>query len=225
MKLFKILCLAALLAFGVNTALADSGGDGQPKLGGAGPGSPDCGSFQATANSAGAINADCTVTGTMATTIFFAAPNAETSANPNQLGLTCQAPQLLAIGWTQNANVQTTINGVLVDECSFTAPTTATAQDIANANKLVGSGAPDEPDCDWDDFILGIPVGCDITVTTAGNKPNQLFAPNASFDVAPTSPQLIPFPEPGTLVLLVIGVGGLAIVQRKRARKSITQSV
>src|ERR1700690_722265 len=225
-KLFKILSVAALLALGVSAARADSGGDSQPKLGGAGPGSPNCGSFQGSADSTGAINADCTVTGTMASTIIFAAPDAETSANPKDLGLTCIAPQFLEIGWTMT-NSQVMMNGVLTDECTLTAPTasTVTAQDIANAQKLSGGPNNDEPDCDWDDFVYGIPVGCDITVTTAGNKPNQLFAPNASFDVAPGQSQLVPFPEPGTLFLLVVGLGGLAILQRKHARKSIAQAV
>jgi PEP-CTERM motif len=226
LKLIQILTVAAVLAFGVSVAHADSGGDGQPKLGGKGPGSPDCGTFQGSADSTGAINADCTVTGTMASTIIFAAPNAQTSANPNFLGLTCIAPQFLEEGWTMT-NSQVTMNGVLTDECTLTAPTasTVTAQDIANSIKLSGGANSDEPDCDWDDFVFGIPVGCDITITTAGDKPNQLFAPNASFDVSPSQGQLVPFPEPSTLMLLVFGLGGLAIVQRKLARKSIAQTV
>jgi len=225
LKLFKVLAVAAVLALGVSVARADSGGDGQPKLGGAGPGSPDCGSFQGSADSTGAINADCTVTGSMATTILFAAPDAQTSADPNFLGLTCLAPNFLKLGWTQNANVQVTMNGVLVDECSFTAPTVATAQDIANATLMDQMDPTGSAQCGWREFITGIPVGCDITITTQGDHPNQLFAPNASFDVAPTAPQLVPFPEPSTLLLLAFGLGGLAIVQRKLARKSIAQTV
>lgn len=215
MKLLKILSLAAMLAFAVNIARADSGGDGQPKLGGSGPGSPNCNSFQASTDANGAINADCTVNGSTATTIIFAAPDAGTNG-----GLTCSAQQLVAIGWTQNANTQSTINGVVTDECSFTAPTASnlTLQDIGNAilESILTPTGNSSCECNWDDFIFGIPVGCDITVTTAGDSPNQLFAPNTQFDVAPTAGALIPFPEPGTLWLVLFGVAGLAFTQRRK---------
>jgi hypothetical protein len=212
--------MAALLVFAVSVARADSGGDGQPKLGGSGPGSPDCNSFQGSADANGNINADCTVSGAAQTTIIFAAPDNTTNG-----GLTCSANRLVAIGWTQNANVQTTINGVVTDECSFSAPTasTVTLQDLANsvlesAFSPTGNG---DQNCNWDDFVFGIPVGCDVTVTTAGDPSNELFTPNAQFDVAPSTSDLVPFPEPGTLWLMVLGLGGLAIMQRKLARKSI----
>lgn len=215
MRLLKVLSMLALLAFAVNVARADSGGDGQPKLGGSGPGSPNCNSFQATTDSKGAINADCTVTGSTATTIIFAAPDAGTNG-----GLTCSAQQLVAIGWTQNANVQTTVNGVVTDECSFTAPTASnvTLKDLANAaiESILTPTGNSSCSCNWDDFIFGIPVGCDITVTTKGDAPNQLFAPNTQFDVAPTTSALIPFPEPGTLWLVLFGMAGLAYTQRRK---------
>jgi hypothetical protein len=215
LKLFRVLSVVALLALAVSVARADSGGDGQPKLGGSGPGSPNCNAFQASTDASGSINADCTVTGTTATTIIFAAPDAGTNG-----GLTCSAQQLVAIGWTQNANVQTTINGVVTDECSFTAPTlsTVTLKDIANAalESILTPVGNSSCQCNWANFIFGIPVGCDITVTTAGDLPNQLFAPNTQFDVAPTVGTLIPFPEPGTLWLVLFGMAGLAYTQRRK---------
>jgi len=216
MKLLKVLPLVAMLLFlGVNAAMADDGGDGQPKLGAGGPGSPDCSSFQGTADANGNITSECEVmTGTQ-TTIIFAVPDAESSIDPNYLGLTCVAPQFQEAGWTLTQGIQTTINGTLVDECMLTAPTDPTAEDLANAAAMSGGDPSDEPDCDWDDFVTGIPAGCDITITTAGNKPNQLFAPNASFDVAPSTTDLIPFPEPGTLVLTLLGLGALALASRK----------
>jgi hypothetical protein len=220
LKVFRVLAIASLMVFVGSPVRADGGADGQPKLGGSGPGSPNCNSFQASANTKGAINADCTVNGSTATTIIFAAPDAGTNG-----GLTCSARQLTAIGWTQNANMQTGINGVLTDECSFTAPTAATVtlQDIGNAilESLFTPTGNSSCQCNWDNFIFGIPVGCDITVTTSGDSPNQLFDPNTQFDVAPTASSLIPFPEPGTLWLLVFGLTGLAIMHRKFARKSI----
>lgn len=227
LKLFRVLSMVALLAFAVNVARADSGGDGHPKLGGSGPGSPNCNSFQASTDAGGGIdNLDCTVNGTTATTIVFAVPDAGTitPGAPNG-GLTCSAQQLVAIGWTQNANVQTTINGVLTDECSFTAPTASqvTLKDIGNAileSALTPTGSS-TCQCNWDDFIFGIPVGCDITVTTAGDPSNQLFAPNTNFDVAPTISNLIPFPEPGTIWLMLFGFAGLFFLQRKMVRRSI----
>jgi hypothetical protein len=220
LKVFRVLAIALLLVFVGSSVRADGGGDGQPKLGGSGPGSPNCNSFQASSNANGAINADCTVNGSTATTIIFAAPDSGTNG-----GLTCTAQQLTAIGWTQNANVQTNVNGVLIDECSFTAPTASNVslQDIGNAilESLFAPTGNSSCQCNWDNFIFGIPVGCDITVTTNGDSPNQLFAPNTQFDVAPAASTLVPFPEPGTLWLMFFGLAGLAIVHRRFARKLI----
>jgi len=219
LKRSRFLMLMAVVVLAAGTAMADSGGDGQPKLGAGGPGSPDCSSFQGAADPTGAINADCTVSGSTATTIIFAVPDALSSPNPNTLGLTCSAPQLTAIGWTQNANQQVAINGTLVDECSFTAPTASqvTGWDIANAVLLSVLDSTGNCNCNWTNFITGIPVGCDITVTTNGDKLSQLFAPNAAFDVAPTVTDLVPFPEPGTLWFVAIGLAGLMVYRRKCA--------
>ena len=222
-KMLKFLAVAAMLMLTVSVARADGGGDGQPKLGASGPGSPNCNSFQGTTNPDGSISSDCTVMGTAATTIFFAMPDSLTSSNPKTLGLTCSAPQLTAIGWTQNPNQQVMINGTLVDECSFSAPTASqvTLQDVANAILLsvlspTGNG---DCNCNWNDFVTGIPVGCDITITTNGDKPSQLFAGNAAYDVAPSQSLLVPFPEPGTLALLFIGMGAVALYQIRRAKR------
>lgn len=228
MRLFRLCTLASFVLLSVMAVRADGGGDGQPKLGASGPGSPNCSDFQATADGTGAINSDCTVTGQTATTIFFAVENSQSSPNPNTLGLSCSAPQLTAIGWVQNPNTQTMINGVLVDECSFTAPTLSqvTALDVLNSaiESVLDPVGNSQCACNWDDFILGIPVGCDITITTNGDSPSQLFAPDATYDVAPSQADLVPFPEPGTLWLLAIGISAFAILQRRMSRKSAAPS-
>jgi hypothetical protein len=222
-KMLKFLSVAAMLILSVGVARADSGGDGHAKLGASGPGSPNCSSFQAQADQNGNINSDCTVTGQTATSIFFAVQNSQTSNNPKTLGLSCSAPQLTAIGWTQNPTQQVMINGALVDECSFSAPTASqvTIQDIANSilESVLTPTGNGNCNCNWNDFITGIPVGCDITITTQGNAQNQNFASNATYDVAPSQGQLIPFPEPGTILLLMIGLGAIVLYQKRQAKR------
>ncbi len=224
MRLYRALPFAAMFLLAVSTAFADGGGDGAPKMGAGGPGSPSCSTFQSSADSNGDINAECTVTGDVPeTTIIFAAPANETSSNPDTLGLSCTAPLLTAIGWTQNPNQQVTINGTVVDECSFTAPTlkTVTLSDVANAAWESIADNTGDCNCNWADFILGIPVGCDVTVTTQGDPSTELFAANAAFDVAPTQSDVLPFPEPGTLWLLAFGVVALVLFQRRQAKRAL----
>jgi hypothetical protein len=215
-----------LMLFGAGVAQADgTGGDGHVNMGGGGPGSPTCTQFQGVTGPTGSISSDCTVAkGTIATTIGFAVPDAFTEG-----GLSCSS-NLTKIGWT-SASAQFTINGLLVDECSFTAPTKITwsaylyaiSQD--NWNPRINDG-----DCDLDDFLLGIPgaykdgngsKGCDIEFSTNTND-TQLFGGNDPFDVAPGNTvddfKSFAVPEPASFSFLLVGLTCLRFLRRKAAR-------
>jgi hypothetical protein len=78
-------------------------------------------------------------------------------------------------------------------------------------------------DCDLDDDLLGIPVGCDVTFSTpqgATTANGQLFTDSAVFGFSPTGPDgVTPFPEPGTLVLLLMGLVPLAFLRRRAVQQ------
>jgi hypothetical protein len=196
-------------------AHADSTGDGRVVMGGGPAGSPSCSSFQTSTDATGAIatnSDDCTVTGsTPATVVAFAIPAADTNG-----GLTCVS-SLTNIGWTAS-QTSFSLGGVQVDECSFTAPTKVSWETQSYlwsiGDPYLGHG---DHDCDLDDFVLGIPVGCDITFSTNGDASNQLFVENAPFDVAPTNDPsgLVPFPEPGSFALLLLGMVTLPLLRRR----------
>jgi hypothetical protein len=200
-----------------------TGGDGRIVIGGGPMGSPPCTSFQASTNSEGAIVGDqangadgCVVTGSTATVLAFAIPDALTNG-----GLTC-ASSLTTIGWTES---QTTLSlgGVQVDECYFTAPTPPSwvPPQATEAYDAFAEYQAQEGICNLGDFLLGIPVGCDITFGTDGDAPNQLFAENAPFDVATTSnpSSFVPFPEPGSVALMLLGLATLPLLRRRLAQQ------
>lgn len=208
----KIASLLTLVLFSAGIVCAD-GMDGHVRLAGGGGGSPSCDSFQATTDGSGLINGHCAVTGETATTIEFAILDQNSNG-----GLSCSAPDLTSLNWTAGPVTTSVINGAAVDQCSFTAPTTispgayrlAVSQD--NGNPRIN-----DRDCDLDDFLLGIPVGCDVKFTTSIS--NQLFAENSLFDVsANNSPLATLTPEPESLSLLLLGLGVLPFVRRKFAR-------
>jgi hypothetical protein len=228
-RVLSLLGVMVLMLFGAGVAQADgTGGDGAVHMGGGGPGSPTCTQFQGVTGPDGSINGDCTVApGTIATTIGFAVPDIFSNG-----GLSCTS-DLTKIGWTASTTTLT-INGVKVDECSFTAPDEISK----DARKFALSHDPGSPhshrindgDCDLDDFLLGIPgagvsgngkKGCDITFNTNANG-TQLFDGNRPFDVAPGNGvgdfKVFVVPEPGSLSFLLMGLTGLPFLRRKAAR-------
>jgi len=220
LKLLKILGALCLILLAVGVVRADStDGDSRVILGGGPGGSPSCSSFQTSANASGIIaSGDCIVTGSTATVVAFATPAADVLGG----NLTCTS-NLTNIGWTGGAATQTTIGGVLVDECSFTAPTSVS---WATKQYLWSIGDPyfghNDHDCDLDDFVLGIPVGCDITSNTVSGATianTEAFAPDSQVDVASDISDFTPFstPEPGSLALMLFGLGALPFLRRRLA--------
>ena len=207
----KIASCLGLVLFSAGIVCAD-GIDGHVRLGGGGGGSPSCDSFQATTDGSGLINGHCAVTGEAATTIEFAILDQNSNG-----GLSCGAPDLTAINWTGSPVTTSVMNGATVDQCSFTAPTTISRGAYLHSISQDGSPRINDGDCDLDDFLLGIPVGCDVNFTTS--SPNQLFAENSLFDVsANNSPLATLTPEPQSLSLLLLGLAVLPLVRRKFAR-------
>jgi hypothetical protein len=240
LKLMNALLVTALVLFTMGVAHADdfSGGDSRIVIGGGGPGSPSCTGYQELANSDGTLSADCTVDpNTVATSITFAVPSNEVLGG----ALTCNSV-LTSINWTATSS---TVGGV--DECTFTAPSDpngelryllfnpagraayfyAITHDPGGFNLDFNDG-----DCDLDDFLVGIPggneggngsVGCDITFSTIAGATidnTEALTSDAIYDVSPTGPGgLVPFPEPGTLALLLIGLAPLGFLRRREAQR------
>lgn len=224
MKLINALVIAALVLFAAGSAHADdlsSGADSRLVTGGADPPPAEsCTGFQAS-GVAGAINTECTVEGSAATSITFAVPTADV-VGP----LTCVS-SLTNIGWTTSGSVSLTIGGVASDACTFTAPTSVS---LSTFVYLLLSGDPIPPtyaaftanppyndgDCDLDDFTVGIPVGCDIFFSTSTDQSSQLFETQTpfEFDGSPDGVNgLAPFPEPSSLAMLLLGLVPLAFLR------------
>lgn len=232
MKLINALVVAALVLFAAGVVHADdtSGGDSRIVIGTTPPGSPPCTGFSTTATSGGLFleagdNDRCTVGGAPSTSITFATPAADVLGG----ALTCSSTLSTVDGWSAKS-ATVTIDGESVDECTFTAPTSVT---MATYLALLGTEDPipfkyvfDPPptpyndgDCDLDDLTLGVPVDCDITFdspkgATIGDT--EAFTSDAAVEVSPTGPSgITPFPEPGSLALLLVGLIPLAFMRRR----------
>jgi len=232
LKLFRVLGVVGLFFFAAGILHADSLGDSRIVMGGGtDPSDPSCTAFHSSADSTGAIvSGDCTVAaGPAATAVVFATPAADVlggaltcSSNLTNIGWNPSGAPVSGLpGWYQASTA--TIGGVAVDECSFTAPSS-----VSDTTKYYLKHTIHDPykgyndgDCDLDDFVLGIPAGCDITFSTpsgaTGEDGNEeLFAENAVFDVSGTGTGgLLPFPEPGTLALTLLGLVTLPFLRRK----------
>jgi len=222
LKFFRMLLVVAVVLFAASIVRAD---DTKVNMGGGPGGSPACGSNTASADGSGALTADCNVTNATGpiTTFSFEVLDANT-LNGGQIngGLTC-ASQLASVdGWTGTLAAHN-VGGV--DICTLTAPTTVSLQTYWNL-LLTGDpylGGPtlstflNDGDCDLDDFVLGIPVGCDIKIDSVTGSAG-LFTPGAPVGFASNNNPLPSLPEPGTLALLLIGLTGLPLIRRKFAR-------
>jgi len=219
LRAFKLIFAAAVLILASSVVRADGIGDPRVNMGGGPGGSPTCGSNTGTTGSAGLLAVDCIVvaasaggTGTVTTFAFEVADINTFITNPLLAGITCSSKNL--IGWSfTSLNVS---GGI--DTCTATAPTTVSATTIAILKAMHDPfTGKNDGDCDADDFVLGIPVGCDIKITSLTGQ--DLFKVNAPVGFASNGdslPSLLP--EPGTVSLLMLGLTGLPFLRRKVAR-------
>jgi hypothetical protein len=214
LKAFKLIFAAAVLIMASSVVRADGIGDPRVNMGAGPGGSPTCGSNTGTTGSAGLLSVDCIVvaaskggTGTVTTFSFEVA-----DINTFLAGITCSSKNL--IGWSFTS---TNVSGG-IDTCTATAPTTVSATTIAILKAMHDPfTGKNDGDCDADDFVLGIPVGCDIKITSLTGQ--DLFKANAPVGFASNDdslPSLLP--EPGTVSLLLFGLTGLPFLRRKVAR-------
>ncbi len=210
--MLKLVCVTTAVLFAAGMAFAD-GIDTRVHVNGGPAGSPSCGSVQITADSDGGFSSDCQNTGSnKITSITFAllGSSTQTSSDPAG-GLTCKS-NLQSIGWTASTSAS---NGV--DTCTFTAPDKITDANEDRATKGDGNGKINDGDCDLDDFLLGIPSGCDVKFTNDLNGNLSPMVPGTKADLSVNGAPLVPLatPEPGELSLLAIGCLGLFFFRRK----------
>jgi PEP-CTERM motif len=125
---------------------------------------------------------------------------------------------LSQFNWSESCGTGS-VGAVVVDECTLTAPQQPTGGGAQLLGVLTNAGVINDGDCDADDFVFGVPIGCDLNLTTAGDRQNQLFVPSAMLDLSTNGGPLDPFssvPEPSALVLLLGGLGSLPFLQRRR---------
>lgn len=227
MKLMNALLVAALVLFAVGVVRADdtTGTDSRIVIGTTPPASPPCTAFQSLADSGGVISADCTVGGSTDTSITFYVPTADLLDG----GLDCQSKLSKVDGWTATAGSQDDA-GTEVSTCTFTAPTSVSwatyAKLLLSGDAYLGSPTTltNDGDCDLDDDVLGVPVGCDITfdtpsgVTSSDDPKGLLFMPYSQFGVS-FDGSVSPLPEPGTLALLLVGLLPLALLRRRAVQQ------
>jgi hypothetical protein len=219
-KLVRVLMLVALVVSAASIVRAD---DTRVIFEGGGGSSPDCGSALFQVNGAGLLSGDChvtTATGPVTTYTFEVADSNTTGG-----GLTCVSDLVTMDGWSGPSAPIHNPNGT--DTCTFTAPTTVSLQTYLN---LLVAGEPylggptignffNDGDCDLDDFVLGIPVGCDLIFSNPStpSKPN-LFVADAVVGISSDGNTPPSLPEPGTLGLLLMGMTTFPFLRRKLAR-------
>jgi hypothetical protein len=236
MRKFKFVFVVAAVVLAFGSAKADSLGDGRVGVQPAPPGDPPppCSSFQFSADSTGAILSSCTVTGALATSITIAVPASESNGGLQVFSslttnVTANLPSFITPGsplymflsnfnWTEACGMGS-VGSVAVDECTLTAPTEPTSPGATFfLNYLTSVGVINDGDCDADDFVFGVPAGCDINLTTATDSPTQLFDPSATLDLSTNGGSLDAFatPEPASLILLLGGLTSFPFLRRRR---------
>jgi hypothetical protein len=201
-----LVLLAAGMAYadGVDSGFHLNGSDPPP--------APACGSLLTSADGMGNVDASCSLT-TNGTTLGLAILDANVIPNGD---LSCTS-QLTNIGWT----LAESINPGGVDTCSLTAPSTVSLKTyvylLLHGDPYLGGPTPatfvNDGDCDLDDFVLGIPAGCDfniMTTTTGPVVPNSLV----SYTINGAPFQSLPEPSSGLLLLAGLGVA-IPFLRRK----------
>jgi hypothetical protein len=243
LRMLKLMSVAAVLILGSSIVRADGLTDARVGVTGGGGASGNCTSFQLTADGGGNIvpgtNTECKVTGVNATSITFAVPVGQTGSGP---GLQVYSPLLGSLppslpSWLQSwvsefvwteicPSTPVAAGGTSVFECTLTAPTMPTDgfSKLMMAD-LTSLGIMGDGDCDKNDFLFYIPVGCDIKFTTGaiGNLPgdtsSQLLSGGAQLDSNVNgNGNFIPFAEPSALSLLLVGFAGLPLLRRRLVR-------
>jgi hypothetical protein len=222
LKILKLLAVMAMVLLGVSIVRADDtvihvNPDDTP------PGLSPCGS-NLIPTPGGVINFTCVVTsvasgGTGPLTVITTE-----ASNAGDGGALTAVSQLVTVdGWTL-----TETDPAGIDTFTLTAPTHVTLQTYLN---LLATGDPyfggptintflNDGDCDLDDFVLGIPVGCVVNLNNFLNGVSGETSPytGSAIGLAGNNDPLPALPEPGTLPLLLIGLTGVPFVRRKFAR-------
>jgi hypothetical protein len=203
LKAFKAMAVVAVVLFASSIVRADD--TRINNNGGGSPGDPQCGLDVPLTSTVYVYNCNATAaTGTI-TNFSFEVPNAFTIGP----GLTCLS-NLTEIGWTESG-VGNNPGGE--DVCTFTAPASVSATTI---NFLESIHDPytgkSDGDCDLDDFVLGIVVGCGVH---NNNGSGTTLSP---FKAGGTVTFVVNAPEPSSMSLVLIGLAGLPLVRRKFAR-------
>jgi len=243
LRLINALAVAALVVLGASAVRAD---DGHVGIGGSPTAlDPGCGSSQGTTSVGGTIDDSCLVTSGLVTSITFAVLDSDTNGGltvtsdntdpTGFVGLTDLSneifpnnPQLAKffsfLDWTTSGDCGGASGGSSdptgTDTCTLNAPTfqslPAGIQDSLPQIEaaLAAWGIVPDGKCDAQDFIFGIPQGCYIVYDTPDS--NSLFVGNVPYDVGTNGMPLISLPEPSTLALLLMGLGAIPFVRRRR---------
>ena len=233
LKVLKLgLAAGALLVASAFTAKAD-GIDPVLKMGGGG-GSPNCVSngvsYQATTSSTGEItssNGMCVNnTGSVITSFSFEilasnapggiTPELDCLLAPFAEGCPNADPEDTNLDWTVSC---TNLSGIIDCTASRSTQIQGHCSNFLSPQQCQ-NGPNSSPDKCTNSFFyvfFGILQGCDISVGTVPG--GGTFAPNSLFDIVPegTSPAAL-VPEPGSLAMMLVGLGGLPLLRRRFVR-------